>query len=151
MYNLNFSMRLVMSEGIKSLILTSGTLAPLKPLISELGLNVTLSLENPHIVNESQICVKILRTGPDGVSLNSNYKNRDNPNYVYSLGRAIANLTRIIPHGILIFFPSYPVMLKCKTAWEEKGVWADISSHKVCHSEFTVLSLLVTVCIRRYL
>lgn len=69
-------MRLLLGSGVKSIILTSGTLAPLKPLISELELNVQVRLENPHIIKDNQIAVKILNKGPDGVELNSNFQNR---------------------------------------------------------------------------
>lgn len=65
-----------MQKGVKSIILTSGTLAPLKPLITEMELNIQVQLENPHIVDSNQIFIKIINKGPDGIELNSNYQNR---------------------------------------------------------------------------
>ncbi|XP_050299397.1 regulator of telomere elongation helicase 1 homolog isoform X2 [Anthonomus grandis grandis] len=130
-----FGMDLIVSQGIKGLIITSGTLAPLRPLISELELDVKVRLENPHIVKENQICVKIVPKGPDGEPLNSSFRNRDNPKYVSSLGRAIVNLSRIIPNGLLIFFPSYPVMQKCQDTWQSEGIWGNITSQKTIFVE----------------
>ncbi|KAF7270392.1 hypothetical protein GWI33_016626 [Rhynchophorus ferrugineus] len=130
-----FGMDLILSNNIKALILTSGTLAPLKPFISELELNVSVSLENPHIVSPSQICVKILSNGPDGVALNSSFQNRDNPQYINSLGMTIVNLSRIIPDGLLIFFPTYPIMNKCQSTWQEEGIWTSISNNKAIFVE----------------
>lgn len=69
-------MKLLLNQGIKCLILTSGTLAPLKPLISELEINVGVRLENPHIIGSDQICVRIIPAGPDSEPLNSNFQNR---------------------------------------------------------------------------
>ncbi|RZC33002.1 hypothetical protein BDFB_012755, partial [Asbolus verrucosus] len=92
-----FGMNMLMDQDIHCVILTSGTLAPLKPLISELELNVGVKIENPHIVQGDQICVKILTKGPDMGPLNCNYENRDNPKYLRSLGTVIMNLMRIIP------------------------------------------------------
>lgn len=69
-------MNMLMKYEVKSLILTSGTLAPLRPLISELELSVPVRLENPHVVKGNQICVKILTKGPDMEILNCNYQNR---------------------------------------------------------------------------
>lgn len=69
-------MEQILNKNVRSLILTSGTLAPLKPLIAELGIPITHVLENPHIVDKSQVCVKIIPFGPDREILNSNYKNR---------------------------------------------------------------------------
>lgn len=63
-------------NNVRCIILTSGTLAPLTPLISELDIPIDIKLENPHIVDKSQVCVKVITKGPDKVVLNSNYQNR---------------------------------------------------------------------------
>lgn len=122
---------MLMNEDIHCVILTSGTLAPLRPLISELEINVGVRIENPHIVKGDQVCVKILTKGPDNELLNCNYQNRENPQYLKSLGAAIMNLVRVIPDGILIFFPSYPIMFRCQQCWQECGIWDGIDRQKV--------------------
>ncbi|RZC32720.1 regulator of telomere elongation helicase 1 -like [Asbolus verrucosus] len=130
-----FGMNMLMDQGIHCVILTSGTLAPLKPLISELELNVGVRIENPHIVQGDQVCVKILTKGPDMEPLNCNYQNRDNPKYLRSLGTVIMNLIRIIPGGVLIFFPSYPIMQKCQQFWQGSGIWSGITQIKPVYVE----------------
>lgn len=37
-----------------------------------------------------------------------------------SLGRTISALCPVIPGGLLIFFPSYFIMNKCKATWQEE-------------------------------
>lgn len=69
-------MTTLISSGVKCVILTSGTLSPLPPLISELGLQSPITLENPHIVGDSQVCVEIVTRGPDNELLNCSYQNR---------------------------------------------------------------------------
>lgn len=69
-------MQHLLGRNVRSIILTSGTLAPLKPLISELDIPITVQLENPHIINSDQVCVKIIGSGSDKVVLNSNFQNR---------------------------------------------------------------------------
>ncbi|XP_044256116.1 regulator of telomere elongation helicase 1 homolog [Tribolium madens] len=130
-----FGMNMLLDQGVHCVILTSGTLAPLKPLISELELNVGVRIENPHIVKGDQVCVKILTKGPDGEALNCNYQNRDNPNYLMSLGQVVSNLIRIIPNGVLIFFPSYPIMQKCQQHWQQSGIWDGINKTKAIFVE----------------
>ncbi|CAO1391915.1 unnamed protein product [Diamesa serratosioi] len=125
-FNPGFGMEQLLGNKIHSIILTSGTLAPLKPLIGELGIPIHHRLENPHIVGKDQVCVKIVSQGPDKEPLISNYQNRDNPKYLQSMGRTILALCRVIPHGLLVFFPSYPVMNKNMEAWQASGVWSDI-------------------------
>ncbi|KMZ08357.1 regulator of telomere elongation helicase 1 homolog [Drosophila simulans] len=129
-FNPGFGMEQLLNTQVRSVILTSGTLAPLKPLIAELAIPVAQHLENPHIVDQSQVYVKIIGTGPDRQQLISNYANRDNPKYVSSLGQTILNVARIVPDGLLVFFPSYPMLNKCVDAWQASGLWADISCKK---------------------
>lgn len=125
-----FGMKQLIDQNVRSIILTSGTLAPLKPLISELGIPIGVQLENPHIIKSNQIYVKIISQGPDAVPLNSNYQNRDNPKYITSLGRTILSFSRVIPDGLLVFFPSYPIMNKCQEMWQAEGIWSSISAIK---------------------
>lgn len=75
-FNPGFGMEQLLNTQVRSVILTSGTLAPLKPLIAELAIPVAQHLENPHIVDQSQVYVKIIGTGPDRQPLISNYTNR---------------------------------------------------------------------------
>lgn len=69
-------MKALLEENVRCVILTSGTLAPLPPLISELEIKVPITLENPHVVKNSQVCVEIICKGPDMEVLNSNFQNR---------------------------------------------------------------------------
>lgn len=77
-FQLDFFCRIkyLMKQGIRNLIFTSGTLSPLKPLISEMELPNPIQLINPHIIADSQILVRIVANGPDNVQLNSCYRNR---------------------------------------------------------------------------
>lgn len=66
---------------------------------------------------------------------------RNNPKYIYSLGRSIVNLSKIIPNGLLIFFPSYPILEKCREQWEDDGILSTIREQKV----YTSISFLQTI------
>ena len=139
-FNPGFAMTLLLGTQIRSIILTSGTLgyfllfnynsidlkhqqfsAPLQALISELSIPVGQRLENPHIIDNSQVCVKVVSSGPDGELLDSSFKNRENPKYLDSLGRTILSFCNLIPHGLLVFFPSYPMMNKSVEHWKKTG------------------------------
>uniref|UniRef100_A0A182PWK2 Regulator of telomere elongation helicase 1 homolog n=1 Tax=Anopheles epiroticus TaxID=199890 RepID=A0A182PWK2_9DIPT len=134
-FNPGFGMRQLLDSGTRSIILTSGTLAPLKPFISELNLPMPICLENPHIIDRSQVYVKIISHGPDRIELNSSFKNRSNPEYISSLGRTALSLCPIIPGGLLIFFPSYPLLNKCSEEWQASGIWAQINRIKPIYVE----------------
>jgi Rad3-related DNA helicase len=36
---------------------------------------------------------------------------RSDPKYLTSLGQSVINIIRLVPHGVLIFFPSYRSLL----------------------------------------
>lgn len=125
-----FGMQQLLGKQTRSVILTSGTLAPLKPLISELDIPIAVRLENPHIVTADHVCVKVVTHGPDREPLLSNYENRSNPKYLQSLGRTVLSFCPVVPHGLLIFFTSYFMLNKCRDSWQASGIWSQIRRHK---------------------
>lgn len=65
-----------------------------------------------------QVWVGVVPTGPLGVRLNSSYANRDSNEYKEDLGYALANFSRVIPDGMLVFFASYFLMDSCIAHWK---------------------------------
>jgi len=66
--------------------------------------------------------------GPTGGALNSSFRTRDTPEYKLELGIAVESVARIVPDGLLVFFPSYAVMSGCVDAWRSPGgasVWCE--------------------------
>ena len=49
-----------MSRGVRSVVLTSGTLAPMTSFASELGIPFPIQLEANHIISPSQACYSLL-------------------------------------------------------------------------------------------
>lgn len=63
-------------QNPRCIILTSGTLAPLKSLETGMEISIPIKLSNAHIINDSQVFVKVVSQGPDGTVLDSNFHNR---------------------------------------------------------------------------
>uniref|UniRef100_A0A8C8R767 Regulator of telomere elongation helicase 1 n=1 Tax=Pelusios castaneus TaxID=367368 RepID=A0A8C8R767_9SAUR len=114
-----YSMHELVRQGVRTIILTSGTLSPLSSFTMEMQIPFPVCLENPHVIDKHQIWVGIIPRGPDGGLLSSTYEKRFSVECLSSLGKTIGNLVRIIPHGLLVFFPSYPVMDKSLEYWRE--------------------------------
>uniref|UniRef100_UPI00358EF1C3 regulator of telomere elongation helicase 1-like isoform X3 n=1 Tax=Myxine glutinosa TaxID=7769 RepID=UPI00358EF1C3 len=129
-FNPGRSMLELISQGIRCLILTSGTLTPLSSFTTELQINFPVQLENPHVIDQHQVWAGVVMRGPDNEQLNSSYQTRFTVAYMTSLGCTIANFCRIVPDGLLVFFPSYPVMGKCLEHWTETGLWKRIEGFK---------------------
>ncbi|GAY51226.1 hypothetical protein CUMW_132630 [Citrus unshiu] len=121
---------------VGSIILTSGTLSPMDSFAQELKLNFPLRVENPHVITSKQIWAGIVPVGPSGYLLNSSYRNRDSIEYKQELGNTIVNIARIVPDGLLIFFPSYYLMDQCIACWKNTShgnlttIWERICKHK---------------------
>ncbi|EMP33284.1 Regulator of telomere elongation helicase 1 [Chelonia mydas] len=149
-----YSMHELVRQGVRTIILTSGTLSPLSSFTMEMQIPFPVCLENPHVIDKQQIWVGIIPKGPDGGLLSSTYEKRFSVECLSSLGKTIGNLVRIIPHGLLVFFPSYPVMEKSLDYWREhdfakrieevkpmfveprnKGTFTEVVSHRFrCNS-----------------
>uniref|UniRef100_G1RGJ8 Regulator of telomere elongation helicase 1 n=1 Tax=Nomascus leucogenys TaxID=61853 RepID=G1RGJ8_NOMLE len=116
------SMRELVRQGVRSLILTSGTLAPVSSFALEMQIPFPVCLENPHIIDKHQIWVGVVPRGPDGAQLSSAFDRRFSEECLSSLGKALGNIARVVPCGLLIFFPSYPVMEKSLEFWRARDL-----------------------------
>ena len=95
----------------------------------ELRLPFPVRLENPHVVANDRVFGAVVPVGPSGKRLNSSYKFRDTDAYKTELGNVIVNVARIVPDGLLVFFPSYGVMRASKsrsTDVNDVDVWGAI-------------------------
>ncbi|CAG8485472.1 5906_t:CDS:10 [Ambispora gerdemannii] len=112
------AMRDLTGGNCRSIILTSGTLAPLPSFATELQVDFKVQFEGPHVISSDQALVGVIKKGPTGIALNSSYNSRNNANYQQELGRTIVNFSRFIPDGLIVFFPSYGVMNDCIKNWQ---------------------------------
>ncbi|VDL97348.1 unnamed protein product [Schistocephalus solidus] len=154
----------LLAQNVRNIILTSGTLYPVRSLQLELGLEGAIVLQNPHVIDREQVHVAVIPKAPDGGTLNSGYAFRDSVAYQRSLGLMLgqliwpnlilfsvpfqpyslglhciyacsvnfflANLFRIIPRGVLVFFPSYALMRKCVDYWQSSDIYGRFLDHK---------------------
>ncbi|KAK9281409.1 hypothetical protein L1049_004310 [Liquidambar formosana] len=138
-FNPGIAMEEFYKLGVGSIILTSGTLSPLDSFAQELKLEFPVRLENPHVISQNQMWAGVVPSGPSGCSFNSSYRNRDSLEYKQELGNAIVNFARIVPNGLLVFFPSYYILDQCIGCWKNTSnasstnsstIWERICRHK---------------------
>ena len=70
--------------------------------------------------------------GPKGTALNSSYQNRDSREYKEDLGYAVVNFARMVPDGLLVFFPSYGVLKSCTDFWKNTSVGGSGNTQASC-------------------
>uniref|UniRef100_H3A3B4 Regulator of telomere elongation helicase 1 n=1 Tax=Latimeria chalumnae TaxID=7897 RepID=H3A3B4_LATCH len=126
-----YGMHELVKQGVRSIILTSGTLSPLSSFTLEMQIPFPVCLENPHVIEKHQIWVGIVPKGPDGEQLSSAFDRRKTGSRCcVSLPFLFSNIARVVPHGLLLFFPSYPVMDKSLAHWRDCSIAGRIEELK---------------------
>ncbi len=95
-------------------------------------------MENPHIIKPNQVYIRVIGRGVSEQLLKSTFERRDDKDYIAELGNTLVALSKVIPGGMLIFFPSYSVMDKCIDEWGGPvgRKWFD-GGHKKMNNFFT--------------
>lgn len=124
-------MRSITECGTRSLILTSGTLKPIPVTAQELDIPFMVNFAGPHVIDPKQVLVRTINKGVDNVDLISTFQNRSNPSFLKSLGKSIREIMRLVPNGMLVFFPSYSLMDSCLSAWKDFGVYDAMAQEKL--------------------
>ncbi|EQC32130.1 hypothetical protein SDRG_10326 [Saprolegnia diclina VS20] len=135
------AMQEIYDQKVHNIILTSGTLSPLDTTTKELGIPFPIQLENCHVVDASQVWLGVVGVGVTGKRLNSSYQYRSSVEYLVELGNTLINFARLVPNGLLIFFPSYTIMDQCVAHWQLKPanqqpcIWDRLLQLKTIHVE----------------
>ena len=80
----------VLNQQLHSIIITSGTLAPIDSMESELMHNFDYKLENTHVIDDSQFRFCVLTSSPfNDIEFNFNIDKRFNIEMIYQLGLTI--------------------------------------------------------------
>jgi len=122
--------------GVRSLIITSGTLSPLDGTAEAFGLPFPVVLENTHVINPAkQLWGGVLTAGPGDVRLNASFASRDDPLYLQDLGQTVMRFAACVPDGVLLAFQSYAQKESVLRAWRQTGVFDEIQKHKPIFEE----------------
>lgn len=124
-----------LQASARSIILTSGTLSPMRSFQSELGTQFPISLEAGHVIKPDQCWVTSVSNGPAAVDLNGQYTNTNTYGYQDEMGRVLLNVCQTVPYGVLCFVPSYMLMDKLYARWQITGLLAELNRHKVVMCE----------------
>ena len=131
-FNPGFGFKLVLDQQPASIILTSGTLSPIKGIESELKCSFKIQLENTHVINKEQVCFCLLNNSfyDEYLHFRFDVQNRENVEMLEKLGYIIVDVCKRVPKGILVFFPSFTFMNNCITQWVNLEILDDIKKYK---------------------
>ncbi len=108
-----------------AIVLTSGTLSPIKGQAFRLGVPKAFCKSYSAIVPTQNILLLVLDRGPEGVPLTTRFNLRNQVNIITQYGKTLIEILRRIPNGTLVFFPSYGFMHYALQVWREGGLKLD--------------------------
>ncbi|ELK01741.1 Fanconi anemia group J protein [Pteropus alecto] len=114
------------NDKVWTIVLTSGTLSPMKSFSSELGVTFTIQLEANHVINNSQVWVGTIGSGPKGQNLCATFQHTETFAFQDEVGALLLSVCQTVSQGILCFLPSYKLLEKLKERWLDTGLWRDL-------------------------
>lgn len=67
--------------------------------------------------------VQVITRGSDQVAISSRFEVRNDPAVVRNFGSILVEYSKIVPDGIVAFFPSYLYMESIVAAWNDMVSW----------------------------
>jgi chromosome transmission fidelity protein 1 len=98
-------------DQARSVVLCGGTMEPQSILIQQLFPKVPkekiVIFGCGHVIPDRQLLVNCIASGPSFQEFDFTFQARNNVKMIEDVGRYILMMSRVVPDGIVIFFPSY--------------------------------------------
>ena len=102
------------TQGVRSVLLTSGTLSPLQSFAGEFGVSFPVSVEAKHSIDlNRQIFVRVIESS-NNVLLKGVFQNQKTTQWQDAIGNAVLNASAVTPGGLLVFVSSYGLLATLK-------------------------------------
>ena len=120
----------------RSVILCGGTMKPFDDYIKQLfkPLNIPdsriLTFSCDHVIPPENLIAIGCGKSSQNYDLNYSFKHRNNEQTIKHTGLTIVELCKIIPKGVVVFFPSYDYLEMVMRNWLKMGIMHQLSSTK---------------------
>lgn len=115
-------------EQARSIVLAGGTMQPFEEFVDLLFRPMNIKKERlvlftcGHVIPGENLLVGTLARGPTAKIFDLSYRERSKVETLEELGRAIENISSIVPGGLICFFPSYDYEQLCFRRWLTCGI-----------------------------
>ncbi|EMR08384.1 hypothetical protein PNEG_03224 [Pneumocystis murina B123] len=127
-------------DEAKAVILAGGTMEPMDDFIYQLFPYMPKEKIHKfscgHIISPNNLCAIVISTGPSRKEFIFNYEKRNDNDMLNELGSTLINLCRVIPDGVICFFPSYDYLENIIKKWNIKqegtkfSIWERLEQKK---------------------
>ena len=122
-----------------AVVLAGGTLQPLEDLFLQVMPTIdqtevqTLSCD--HVIQSGNLLTMTVPKGPTGQAFDFVHSKRSSPDMIMDLGRLVVNACKVVPDGIVCFFPSYKYSEQVTSFWSKNGIMKLIEQKKKIFGE----------------
>ena len=78
------------------------------------------------MISADQVYISVMRKSVNDIEFNFSYQNKDNLEMLDELGMTVARISKHVPGGLLMFFPSYRLLNEVYDRWKDSNVLAEI-------------------------
>ncbi|EKM82686.1 hypothetical protein AGABI1DRAFT_118129 [Agaricus bisporus var. burnettii JB137-S8] len=122
-------------ERFSSVVITSGTISPLDMYPKMLQFTPVVQETYSMTLTRNAFLPLVITRGSDQVAISSRFEVRNDPAVVRNFGSILVEYSKIVPDGIVAFFPSYLYMESIVAAWNDMGILNEVWKHKLIFVE----------------
>ncbi|XP_069759331.1 ATP-dependent DNA helicase DDX11 isoform X3 [Narcine bancroftii] len=125
----------------RAVVIAGGTMQPVADFKDQLLFTSGVSADRlaefscGHVIPPENILPIILCRGPSGQQLEFTFQKREKPQLLDECGRVLVNLCKVVPGGIVCFFPSYDYENVVYRHWEKTGLLTQLEAKKKIFQE----------------
>ncbi|KAF8654119.1 hypothetical protein AX16_003651 [Volvariella volvacea WC 439] len=122
-------------ERFSSVVITSGTISPLDMYPKMLQFTPVVQETYAMTLTRNSFLPLVITRGSDQVAISSRFEVRNDPAVVRNFGSILIEYSKIVPDGIVAFFPSYLYMESIVAAWNDMGILNEVWKNKLIFVE----------------
>ncbi|KAI0341667.1 DNA repair helicase [Trametopsis cervina] len=122
-------------ERFSSVVITSGTISPLDMYPKMLQFTPVVQESYQMTLARNSFLPLVITRGSDQVAISSRFEVRNDPAVVRNFGSILIEYSKIVPDGVVAFFPSYLYMESIVAAWNDMGILNEVWKHKLIFVE----------------
>ncbi|KAJ7357447.1 General transcription and DNA repair factor IIH helicase subunit XPD [Desmophyllum pertusum] len=136
-------------DRFQSVVITSGTLSPIDMYPKILDFRPVTMATFTMTLARICLCPMIVGRGNDQVAITTKFETRDDMSVIRNYGNLLAEMSTVVPDGIVCFFVSYQYMEAVVSIWHDQGIISNIQRNKLLFIETqdsaeTSLALIIT-------
>ncbi|KAL0084671.1 hypothetical protein F4703DRAFT_1855431 [Phycomyces blakesleeanus] len=122
-------------DRFSTVVITSGTLSPLDMYPKMLNFEAVVQESYTMTLSRNCFLPMVITRGSDQVAVSSKFEVRNDPAVVRNFGQIMVEFSKIVPDGIVCFFPSYLYMEQIVSMWNDMGILNEAWKHKLIFVE----------------